>query len=210
MTLPITPGDQSWVFIGRTDVEVETPILWPPDAKSWLIWKDPDAGKDWGQEKKWMTEDEMVGWHHRLNGHEFGWSLGVGDGQGGLACCGSRGRKELDTTERLNWTDMTRIWSSLVSTQQVFVWTLFVVIIVVFLAWSDSWVSVPLMIHGNQAGDVALTWGAVSVFQPPSLSKHTSSTVGERVSPSHRTGPAAHSWSLQMGSDLEKGLCMCS
>ena len=95
--------DQSWVFIGRTDFEAATPILWPPDAKSWLIWKDPDAGKDWGQEKG-TTDDEMVGWHHWLNGHGFGWTWGVGDGQGGLACCCSWGRKELDTTERLNWT----------------------------------------------------------------------------------------------------------
>ena len=96
---------ESWVFIGRTDVEAETPILWPPDAKSWLIWKDPDSGKDWGQEKKGTTEDEMVGWHHQLDGHGFGWTPGVGDGQGGLACCGSWGQKESDTTERLNWTD---------------------------------------------------------------------------------------------------------
>ena len=99
-------GDQSWVFIGRTDVEAETPILWPPDAKSWLLWKDPDAGKDWGQGEKGKTEDEMVGWHHRLNGHGFGWTLGVGDGQGGLACCGSWGHKESDTTEWLNWTEL--------------------------------------------------------------------------------------------------------
>ena len=97
-------GDQSWVFIGRTDVEAETP-LWPPDAKSWLIWKDPDAGKDWGQEEKGTTEDETVGWHHRLNGHGFGWTPGIGDGQRGLVCCGSWGRKELDMTERLNWTE---------------------------------------------------------------------------------------------------------
>ena len=101
---PVHPkGDQSWVFIGRTDVEAETPILWPPDAKSWLVWKDPDAGKDWGQEEKGTTEGEMVGWHHRLNGHGFGWTLAVGDGQGGLACCSSWGRKELDTAEQLNW-----------------------------------------------------------------------------------------------------------
>ena len=99
-------GDQSWVFTGRTDVEAETPILWPPNAKSWLIGKDPDAGKDSEQEVKGTTEDEMVGWHHQLNGHGFGWTLGVGDGQGGLACCGSWGRKELDTTERLNWTEL--------------------------------------------------------------------------------------------------------
>ena len=96
-------GDQSWVFIGRTDAEAETPILWPPDAKSWLIGKDPDAGKDWGQKEKGMTEGEMVGWHHWLDGHGFGWTLGVGDGQGGLACCSSWGHKELDMTERLNW-----------------------------------------------------------------------------------------------------------
>ena len=102
---PVHPkGNQSQVFIGRTDVEAETPILWPPDAKSWLILKDPDVGKDWGQ-KKGMTEDEMVGWHHRLNGHGFGWTPGVGDGQGGLVCCGSWGCKELDMTE-LNWTEL--------------------------------------------------------------------------------------------------------
>ena len=100
---PVHPkGDQSWVFIGRTDVEAETPILWPPDAKSWLIWKDPDAGKDWGQEEKGTTEDEMVGWHHRLDGYGFGWTLGAGDGQGGLVCCGSWDCKGSDTTEWLN------------------------------------------------------------------------------------------------------------
>ena len=83
---PVHPkGDQSWVFIGRTDAETETPILWPPHAKSWLIGKDPDAGRDWGQEEKGTTEDEMAGWHHRLDGHEFEWTPGVGDGQGGLA-----------------------------------------------------------------------------------------------------------------------------
>ena len=91
-------------FIGRTDFEAETPILWPPDANSWLIWKDPDAGKDWGQEEKGTTENEMIGWHHWLNGHGFGWSPGVGDGQGGLACCSSWGGSESDTTEQLNWT----------------------------------------------------------------------------------------------------------
>ena len=80
--------------------------LWPPDAKSWLIWKDPDAGKDWGQEEKGATENEMVGWHHRLSGHGFGWTAGVGDGRGGLACCSSWGRKESDMTERLDWTEV--------------------------------------------------------------------------------------------------------
>ena len=104
---PVPPkGDQSWVFIGRTDAEAETPILWPPDAKNWLIGKDPDAGKDWGQEEKGMTEDEMAGWPHRLDGHEFEWTLEVGYGQGGLACCNSWGYEESDMTEcltELNW-----------------------------------------------------------------------------------------------------------
>ena len=99
-------GDQSWVFIGKTDVETETAIIWPPDAKSWRIGKDPDAGQDWGQEAKGTTEEEMVRWHHQLNGHGFGWTPGVGDGQGGLACCDSWGHKESDTTERLNWTEL--------------------------------------------------------------------------------------------------------
>ena len=103
---PVHPKDHSWVFIGRTDVEAETPILWPPDVESWLIWKDPDAGKDWGQEEKGMTEDEMVGWQYWHNGHGFGWTLGVGDGQGGLVYCGSWGCKELDMTEWLNWTEL--------------------------------------------------------------------------------------------------------
>ena len=102
---PVNPkGDQSLVFIGRTDVEAETPLLWPPDMKSWLVGKDPDTGKDWGQGEKGTTEDEMVGWHHRLNGHRFGWTMGVGDGQGGLACCGLWGCKESDTwATELNW-----------------------------------------------------------------------------------------------------------
>ena len=99
-------GNQSWIFIGRTDAEAETSIVWPPDAKNWLIRKDPDAGKDWRQEEKGTTEDEMVGWHHQLNAHEFEYTLGVGDEQGGLACCGPWGCKELDMTKRLNWTEL--------------------------------------------------------------------------------------------------------
>ena len=103
---PVHPkGDQSWVFFGRTDAEAETPILWPPDAKNWLIGKDPDAGKDWRQEKG-TIEDEMVGRHHRLDGHGFECILGVGDGQRGLACCDSWGHKESDTTEQLDWTEL--------------------------------------------------------------------------------------------------------
>ena len=101
---PVHPkGNQSWVFIGRTDAKAETPVLWPPHAKSWLIGKDPDAGRDWELEEKGMTEHEMAGWHHRLNGHEFEWTPGVGHGQGGLAYYDSWSCKELDTTERLNW-----------------------------------------------------------------------------------------------------------
>ena len=99
-------GDQSWVFIGRTNAEAESPILWPLHVKSWLIWKDPDAVRDWGQEEKGTTEDEMVGWHHWLDGHGFEWTLGVGDGQGGLACCSSWGHKELFVTEWLNWIEL--------------------------------------------------------------------------------------------------------
>ena len=100
---PVHPkGDQSWVFTGRTDAKAETPILWPPHVKSCLIGKDSDAGRDWGQEEKGTTEDEMAGWHHRLDGHEFSSTLGVGDGQGGVACCSPWGHIESDTTERLN------------------------------------------------------------------------------------------------------------
>ena len=101
-----TKGNQSWIFIGRTDAEAETPILWPPDAKNRLIWKDPDAGKDWRWEEKGTTEDEIVGCHHWLNGHEFAQAPGVGDGQGSLACCSPWGSKESDMTDwatELNW-----------------------------------------------------------------------------------------------------------
>ena len=102
---PVHPkGNQSWIFIGRTDAEAKTPIVWPPDVKDWLIWKDHNTGKDWRREEKGMPEDEMVGRHHRLNGHEFAQTLGVGDGQGGLVCCSPWGCKESDTTEWLNWT----------------------------------------------------------------------------------------------------------
>ena len=98
-------GDQSWDFFGRNDAKAETPVIWPPHVKSWLIGKDSDAGRDWGQEEKGTTEDEIVGWHHWPNGRESEWTLGVGDGQGGLTCCNSWGRNESDTAERLNWTE---------------------------------------------------------------------------------------------------------
>ena len=97
--------NQSWIFIGRTDAKAEAPILWPSDAKNWLLRKDPGVGKDWRHDKKGTIEDEIAGWYHWFNGHEFEQALGVGDGQGGLACCSPRGHKELDTTEWLNWND---------------------------------------------------------------------------------------------------------
>ena len=98
-------GDRPWDFFGRNDAKAEAPVLWPPYVKSWLIGKDSDAGRDWGQEEKGSTEDEMAGWHHRLDGCEFEWTPGIGDGQGGLVCCDSWGHRELDITEQLNWTD---------------------------------------------------------------------------------------------------------
>ena len=108
---PVHPkGNQSWIFIGRTDAKAETPILWPPDVKNWLTGKDPDAGKDWRQEEKGTIADEIVGWHHSLDGHEFKLALGVGDGQGRLACCSPWGCQESDTTQRLNWTDIIIQW----------------------------------------------------------------------------------------------------
>ena len=113
-------GNQSWIFIGRTDIEAETPILWPPDTKNWLIGKDPDAGKDWRQEVKETTEDEIFGWHHRFYGHEFEQVPGVGDGQGCLVWGSPLGHKESDTTERLNWT-------AVVLPLCLFLWCLYVI-----------------------------------------------------------------------------------
>ena len=125
-------GNQSWVFVGRTDVEAATPICWPPDTMNWLIWKDCDAGKHWRQEEKGTTEDDMVGWHYRLNGDEFGWTPGVGEGQRGLACCSSWGRIELDTTKQLNWTELNyfllgklRTWTLKVPNLLLNVWLLY-------------------------------------------------------------------------------------
>ena len=104
---PVHPkGNQSWIFIERTDAEAETPKLWPPDVKNWLTVKDPDAEEDWKQKEKGMTDNEMVGWHHWFDGHEFEHALGVGDGQGRLACCSPWDRKESDLTQQLNWIDV--------------------------------------------------------------------------------------------------------
>ena len=102
---PVHSENQPWVFLGRNDAKAETIVLWPHYAKSWLIGKDSDAGRDWEQEEKGMTEDEMAGWYHWLYGSEFEWNPGIGDGQGGLVCCDSWGHKESDTTEQLNWTE---------------------------------------------------------------------------------------------------------
>ena len=103
--LVYSKGYQPWVFFGRTDAKAETPVLWPPHVKSWLIGKDSDDGRDWEQEEEGMAEDEMAGWHHQFNGHEFEWTPRDGVGQGGLVCCDSWGLKESDTTEWLNWTE---------------------------------------------------------------------------------------------------------
>ena len=121
---PVIPkGNQSWIFIGKTDAEVETPILWPPDARNWLFGKDPDAGKDWGQEEKGTTEDEMVGWHHRLYGYKFEQAPGVGDGQGSLECCCPWCGKESDMIEPLNWTEKMLEWVTALSFSSVlFLW----------------------------------------------------------------------------------------
>ena len=127
---PVHPkGNQSWIFIGRTDATAEIPIFWPPDSKNWLFWKDSDAGKDWSWEEKGTTEDEMVGWHHQLNGHEFESTLGAGDGQWGLACCSPWGHKESDTTEWLNWTELVSITLHWIGASIYLNWSL----------GSDSW-----------------------------------------------------------------------
>ena len=131
--------DQPWVFFGRNDAKAETRVLWPPHAKSWLIGKDSDAGRDWGQEEKGTTEDEMAGWHHQLDGHEFEWTLGDGDGQGGLACCDLWGHKESDRTEWLNWTEKRQRHNSLqlnyYDSGKCFLYMLELVLIFVQLLW---------------------------------------------------------------------------
>ena len=108
--------DQPWDFFGRNDAKAETPVLWPPHAKSWFIGKDSDGGRDWGQEEKGTTEDEMAGWHHRFDRRGFEWTPGVGDGQGGLVCCDSWGPKDLDMTEWMNWTELN--WRAVLDLQK--------------------------------------------------------------------------------------------
>ena len=144
-------GDQPWVFFGRNDAKAETPILWPPHVKSWLIGKDSEAGRDWGQEEKGTTEDEMAEWHHWLDGHEFEWTSGVGDGQGGLACCDSWGRKESDMTERLNGTELRGTRLS-------------------WLVWRKHGVeTLRSFFSGSQLPCGANLWPSLRLCQPPSL-----------------------------------------
>ena len=139
-------GDQPWVFFGRTDAKAETPILWPPHAKSWLIGKDSDAGRDWGKEEKWTTEDEMARWHHRLNAHEYGWTPGVGDGQGGLACCNSWGSKS--RTQLSDWTELN--WSESIPRSGK-------------IPWKRKWQPTPVFLPGKSHGQRSLAeyspWG---------------------------------------------------
>ena len=124
---PVHPkGNQFWIFIGRTDAEAETPILWPPDTKNWLIGKDPDAGKDWRQEEKEMAEDEMAWWYHWLNGQKFEQAPGVGDGQGSLACCSPWRCKELDMIVRLNWTEATKFVAICYSSRMPIIFWVFI------------------------------------------------------------------------------------
>ena len=139
--------DQLWDFFGRTDAKAETPVLWPPHAKSWLIGKESDAGKDWGQEEKGPTEDEMAGWHHWLDGCESEWTPGVGDWQGGLACCDSWGRKESATTKRLNWTELKAPVSTIP--------TLFLPIMMEI--WLTEWFSLCYIYIGNLTFNICFT-----------------------------------------------------
>ena len=127
-------GDQPWDFFGGNDAEAETPVLWPPHAKSRFIGKDSDAGRDWGQEEKGTPEDEMAGWHHWLNGLESEWTPGVCDGQGGLACCNSWDCNELDTTERLNWTELN--WEAKKKKSSLFYFNLRISLFWIFHVWS--------------------------------------------------------------------------
>ena len=132
---PVNPkGNQPWIFIGRTNAEAEAPILWPPEAKNWLIWKDPDAGKDWRWEVKGMTEDVMVGWHHQLDGHEFEEALGVGDRQGSLACCSPESCKcqtQLsDWTELNHWITEAQNWNEI----SLDIWSNFLVLKLIWLS----------------------------------------------------------------------------
>ena len=152
-------GDQPWDFFGGNDAKAETPVLWAPHAKSWLTGKDSDAGRDWGQEEKGMTEDEMAGRHHWLDGRESEWTQGVGDGQGGLVCCDSRSHKVSETTEWLNWTEpfLAGLPRCLPRRRHGFnpwVWK---------IPWRRKWQPIPVFLPGKSHGQRSLavyhTWG---------------------------------------------------
>ena len=138
--------------------KLKLPILWPPHVKSWLIGKDPDAGRDWGQGEKGTTEDEMVAWHHWHSGHGFGWTPGVGDGQGGLACCGSRGCKESDTTERLNWTKLMPSVHTPLHTVSCIISILYYCSIYVKIAEAELIALVHYLIKGGSMCSIMLTF----------------------------------------------------
>ena len=139
-------GDQPWDFFGRSDAKAETLVLWPPHVKSWLTGKDFDAGRDWGQEEKGTTEDEMAGWHHGLDGSESEWTLGVGDGQGGLVCCDSWGRKDSETTERLNWTELN--WGLRTLSKGLFIYCSSVTLSPLYLPGAFGAAGKPLLLNG--------------------------------------------------------------
>ena len=148
-------GDQPWDFFGRNGAKAETPVLWPPNVKSWLIGKYSDTGRDWGQEEKGTTEDEMAGWHHWLDACESEWTPGIGDGQGGLARCDSWGRKESDTTERLNWTELNMFTATIMKS------------VLHFISFSPNLFSRPICTHKQWQREFFvckfLNWGTADV-----------------------------------------------
>ena len=167
---PVNPkGNQTLIFIGRTDAKAKAPILWPPDVKNWLIGKDPDAGKDWRQEEKGTTEDKTVGWHYQLNGHEFEQAPGVGDRQGSLVCCSPWGHKELDMTEQLNWTELYllsamahTLWSVFLS-EQIHFLPITLSLIEFFLWWDIK--NLNFIIVGSGWVRVPATWIQVPIWR---------------------------------------------
>ena len=179
-------GDQPWVFFGRTDAKAETPVLWPPHAKSWLIGKDSDAGTDWGQEEKGMTEDEIAGWHHWLDGHEFEWTLGDGDGHGGLACSDSWGHKESDTAEGLNWTELKEKGNPSLP----------------FWVKSHRTNSIP---HSNQNINKPIYWYFLNCYGETHLSENLMNTMHDTF-----TAPNLHLHIVQVSNSRSQGLLKLS
>ena len=176
-------GDQSWVFFGRNDAKAETSVLWPPHGKSWLIGKDSNAGRDWGQKKKGMTEDEMAGWHHGLDGRESELTPGDGDGQGGLACCNSWGCKELDTTEWLNWTELREdldspLWSFYLFSGKIS----FGISLVVFPTFSNLSLKFANKTHDLTHGQLQVLCLLTVNVSPPSVAKNIINLISVLIS----------------------------